>query len=227
MWSQCRWVRRMLPSKGRRSQKDGDLRSPVPGIEQQGGRHASHARRVGVERERDARRVAAVANELGPGGRSRSASTAKMDPHPLSIAPDLRGGAPPRAPRDPSAPSWSASTIATRHGVTAASVDVRAPSSRWARSPRSAPGPYSARRSPSCSTRMTPSRTRKTSVPGSPCLRQDGAGREALDLDLAASAHDPGRERALERGLDRRHERLGVLVAPRACAGRTTGGTSP
>ena len=46
------------------------------------------------------------------------------------------------------------------------------PPSMPARSPSTAPGPYSAIRSPPFSTRMTPSSTRKTSVPGSPsCTR--------------------------------------------------------
>ena len=59
--------------------------------------------------------------------------------------------------------------MASLHWVTARTLEVRVPPSRKALSPCMEPGPYSASRSPSTSTRTTPSKTRKSSSPGSPC----------------------------------------------------------
>ncbi len=55
-------------------------------------------------------------------------------------------------------------------GVTATIVEVRRPPSRSARSPRMAPGPTSASALPSTSMRRTPSSSRNSSSPDSPCL---------------------------------------------------------
>ncbi len=104
-------------------QQGRDLSEPGAGVEQQRGLGRARGRGVLVERECDARCVAAVVDELGPGSRSRSASTAEMDPHPLSIAPDLRGGAPPRAREDPSAPTgrprpWPPGRVSRRRAST-------------------------------------------------------------------------------------------------------------
>ena len=95
-------------------------------------------------------------------------------------------------------------------------LDVRIPPSKCARSPSSAPGPYSASRSPPRSTRTMPSRTRRTSVPRLAFVEQDRAGREALDPALATTLHQLRRQGRLERRLHGGHQRLGVLVAPRA-----------
>lgn len=93
----------------------------------------------------------------------------KGDAHVISLAPASSR----RCPADSSSrrerSMKSASKRATRHGVTAMLLNVRTPPSRCARSASSAPGPYSARRSPSYSMRTTPSRINSTSVPGSPC----------------------------------------------------------
>ena len=45
---------------------------------------------------------------------------------------------------------------------------------------------------------------------------EDRAGREALDASLATALHELRRQRRLERRLDGGHQRLGVLVTPRA-----------
>jgi hypothetical protein len=63
----------------------------------------------------------------------------------------------------------SLGTTATRHGVTARSVAIRRPSCNSAISPRMAPGPTSVTGLPSISTRSTPSNSRNSSSPGSPC----------------------------------------------------------
>ena len=123
---------------------------------------------VVVGRERDARGVAAVPDELRSRRRGRAADAAQLYPHRSSLPDRLRGGAPRPAPPERTASNCAADTDATRHAVTAISVDVRTPPSRCARSPSSAPGPYSASHSPSRSTRITPSRPGRCRCPARP-----------------------------------------------------------
>ena len=70
MWSQCRWVRRMLAFERPPFQEGRDLTEPGARVEQEGGHGRARGRGVLVERECDARCVAAVVDELGPGSRS-------------------------------------------------------------------------------------------------------------------------------------------------------------
>src|ERR1700691_2094376 len=81
-----------------------DPPEPGAGVQEEAGAGRVRRRRV-VERQGDAGGVTAVVNELRPRGRGRSASTAKMDPHSISMAPDLRGDAPRRVLRGPSDPA--------------------------------------------------------------------------------------------------------------------------
>ena len=146
-------------------------------------------------------------------------------PAPVSIAPGLRAGAPRTTPRDPLARVDRPRRPPPGTGSPPRASTCGRRSSRWARSPRRAPGPYSARCSPSCSTRITPSRTRKTRSPVPP------AGEDGCRRGSARSTPCLAPMTRAER--DRSSAVSTAVTAPRSpgrpkgCAGRTTGGTSP
>ena len=81
------------------------------------------------------------------------------------------------------------------------------------RSPGMAPGPYSARRSPACSTRITPSRTRKRSVPSSPSFTNVSPADRVRNrgLDPLSILYRKG---PLECGFDRRDQGRRILITP-------------
>jgi hypothetical protein len=154
--------------------------APVPASSSRVGTVVPGAESSAVERERHAGGVTAVANELGPGAgvdprvpqkwtRTRSVSRLVFAAVPFGELLKVR----------------ALQLIGLDHGHPAGGDGRQRRCAgtllEMGSLPRRAPGPYSARRSPSCSTRITPSRTRKTSVPGSPLLGQDGAGGESLD----------------------------------------------
>ena len=110
----------------------------------------------------------------------------------------------------------SASNMATRQGVTAMLLDVRTPPSRCARSPRRAPGPVLGQTLAAALDAHDPVEDEEDLGAGLSLLEEDGPGGIALDTTLAAALHQLRRQRGLERRLHRGHQRLGVLVAPRA-----------
>ena len=211
-WSQCRWVSRTVPLKGTVAEQLLESAQAGARVEEQRRRRARRRRESGrrttcFRRKRTKSGPGAGVDPRVPQKVTRTGSVSRARP---------RGDDPRTAPRDASGRSSSASNMATRHGVTAMLLDVRMPPSRCARSPSSAPGPYSARRSPSRSTRTMPSRMSRTSVPGSPSLTSTvPAGKRSmrrLPPPCISCAESDG----LERGLDGGNQRLGVLVAPRA-----------
>ena len=74
VWSQCRWPSSSAPRNGRSPSRAPRPRSPVPASSTQAGRGV-------VARQRDARRVAAVAREGVPGCRGGPAHTEHVDLH--------------------------------------------------------------------------------------------------------------------------------------------------
>ena len=195
-------------------QEGGDPTEAGSRIEQQGGRRRAGRGHVDVGRERHAGRVAAVANEFGSGGRCRSASTAEMDPHPISIAPGLRGGAPRTAPRDPIARVDRPRPRPPGTAVTASSVEVRAPSFEVGPLPEEGARPVLGQALTVVLDPDHPVEDEEDLGARFSLLGEDAAGRELVRSVTLLPAHDPGRERAFQRRLHRRHQRLGVLVAP-------------
>src|SRR5258708_695546 len=122
----------------------------------------------------DGRRVQGALAQLLPGHHQRDpGDPGAGDPGVRRPRQPVTG---PSSRRCPPASSASAAgaicsplTVATLHWVTARSVAVRAPPSIRARSPRTAPGPRSTSFSPPTSTESTPSSSRKSSLPTSPC----------------------------------------------------------
>ena len=121
--------------------------------------------------------------------------------------------------------TWSAGATASLHWVTARTVEVRRPPSRKARSPCSEPGPYSARRSPSTSTRTTPSSTKNSSCPGLALLGDRGPAGHLADSWLGRAVHELDRQLALECRLDLGGQSRGVAGRPTGCACRRRCGT--
>ncbi len=104
---------------------------------------------------------------------------------------------------------------ATRTGVLACRLAVRIPPSSTARSPSTTPGPDLGHVLAVHRHRQHAVEEEEERVAGVALLDEELAFLDGADLGALAARHDRDRELALERGLDRGDERLGVLIAPR------------